>query len=536
MAKSTDLVFNPSKGIAGSPLSENAFSQCIDNDSKNGIAKVNYETNQQSADLSTAYTWTLGGIEYVETSTATSWIDGVAVTLSSTGTLPTGWVAGTVYYLKDRSSVFTNYWSVHPTYDDAKNGTNGITTSGAGSGTFTVTPIKVENIKKFINNRCIDGQGNLWEVKSDGDFELLSKGSGSGNGYEEYKGYGYMFRGGDIDRILLTSGVVTVDWQTDSGDVSLVGQDDVMYIGIGNLVRSYDGTTFTSTALDLPEGESINCMAELGRFLALGTNQNKIYLWDRVGTTFELPISTQGAPQMLIPADNLLYFPIDNGDLYVTNGSSAQLVREFPEHVLDQDFPSFSLQPNAWRVEGREIYIGYGSTSTTSPVGIYQYSLKDGDFKLAYIASSGAKGGSSADRIRVDAIQDSKYGTFYIGFTQNGTTYFVDRTSITSRYTGYKGIVYSPFVKVGRKYTPFAYKHTEVSLSEKLKTGQAVRVSYRTDLSGNWITIGTFDTVNQISKVLDKTIHNLEYIQVRAELDTNNDTYSPNLVEIRMYE
>ena len=531
-----DLIFNPSMGISNSPLSENAYSQCIDNDSAKGIAKVNYETDLQSGVTNTAYTWTLQGVTDIETSSATSWVDGVAVQFTTTGTLPTGVSLATTYYLKDNSGVAPNYWEVYATYDNAKNGTSQINMSG-GSGTHTVTPIQMTNIVKFINNRAIDGEGNFWQFVTDGDWELLTKGSGSGVGFEEYDGKAYLFRGGsNIDQFTIATDTLNAGWQSSSGGVSLIGQDDTMYIGRGNLVRSWDGTTFTASALDLPEGESINCIGEIGRFLALGTNQNKIYLWDRVSTTFELPISTVGAPQMLIPANNLLYFVNDSGDIYVTNGSSASLVKEFPRHILDKDFPSFVLNANAWRVEDREIYIGYGSSTTTSPMGVYQYSLEDGDFKLAYIISTGAKGGSGADRTRIDAIQSGIYGTFLIGWTQAGTTYGVDRTSITKRYTGYKAIVYSPFYKVGTKYNPKAYKHTEISLSEKLKTGQGVRVSYRTDLSGSWTTIGTFDTVDKISDVLDKTIHNLEYVQIRAELTTNQDTYTPNLAEIRLYE
>jgi hypothetical protein len=533
MAK--DLIFNPSKGISNSPLSENAFSQCIDNDSENGIAKVNYETDKQTVDLSTGYTFTADtGTELLTVSTATEWTTGTAVQFTTSGTLPNPLATSTVYYL--RKATTTTFY-VHTTFDDAINATSTVNLTTTGSGTHTTTPIEVENIKKFIGSYALDAQGNFWKIVSDGVWELLSKGSGSGNTLEQYKNYIYLCRGGDIDRWLISTETLTASWQTDSATNAIVGQDDVLYFAAGNELRSWDDSTFTSSALDLPEGETITAIAELGRFLAMGTNQNKIFLWDRVSTTFELPISTQGDIEMLIPANNLLYFVIDSGDLYVTNGSSAELVKEFPRHILtNKEYPSFQFQKYGWRVQNRDIYIGYGSTSTVQPMGIYQYSLEDGDFKLAYTVSADTGEETSANKMRIDALQDSKYGAFFIGATRGGSTYLVDRVSLTKRYTSYRAEVRSPFYKVGKRYQTTTYKHTEVSLSEKLKTGQGIRVSYRTDLSASWTTIGTFSTVNKISTVLDKTINNLEYIQLRAELTTNQDEFTPKLLEIRLYD
>jgi hypothetical protein len=537
MAKPEDLIFNPSKGISNSPLGENAFSQCVDNDTVNGVARVNFQLETQTIDTATAYAFTSGGVEYVALSETAEWKDGVAVKLSSTGSLPAGWVAGTVYYLKDRSDISAGYWSVHPTYDDAISNTNQINSSSAGSGTFTVTPIEIEDIIKFQNNRAIDSNGNLWEYKNVGNWELLSEGSGTGVGMEKYGAYVYLFRGGGIDRYNISSGVTTADWQTDTGGVSVLdGNNGFMYIGVGNIIRSYDGSTYNATALTLPTEYSIKSISTLGRFLSIGLRQNKILLWDRVTTaTIEQPVTTQGSVEMLIPADNLNYFVIDSGDIYVTNGSTASLIKEFPRHILaSKEQPSFVFYPNAWRVQEREIYIGYGSTSSgSSPMGVYQYSLEDGDFKLAYTVSGGATG--ETDKVQIKALQNSDDGIFFVS-SLDGTTNITDRVSLSKRYTGYKTIIQDAYRRVGKKRQEKTFKHTEVTLSEKLNTGQGVRVSYRTDLSESFIEIGTFNTVNKKSHIFDKSITDLEFIQLQAEITTNNDALTPNLVEIRMYE
>ena len=414
------------------------------------MARVNFQTETQVIDTSTAYTFTRGGVEYVALAVTAEWNNGVAVTLSSTGDLPTGWSAGTVYYLRDKSSVYAGYWSVHATYDYAVAGTNQINSSDAGSGTFTVTPTEIKNIKKFQSNRAVDSHGNLWERHGEGNWELLSAGAGSGVGMEKYGDHVYIFRGGDIDRYKISDGTVTAGWQSDTGGVSVVDADNYMYVGVGNVIRSYDGTTYNASALTLPSEYSIKSLGLIGRFLAIGLRDNKILLWDKIAVeSIQEPISTQGEVEMLIPADGLLYFVVDSGDIYVTNGSTASLVKEFPRHILGKkDFPSLTFSPNAWRVQGREINIGYGSTTNGSgPLGVYQYNLKDGDFKLAYILSSGETG--ETDKVRIDAIQNSDTGIFLIGGTQAGSTYEIDRVSITKRYTGYEAVVYSPLYKVG---------------------------------------------------------------------------------------
>lgn len=58
------------------------------------------------------------------------------IVFSTTGTLPTGIVAGTTYYPRDGADA--NKFTIYPTKADALAGTNQVTFSGAGSGTHTV--------------------------------------------------------------------------------------------------------------------------------------------------------------------------------------------------------------------------------------------------------------------------------------------------------------------------------------------------------------------------------------------------------------
>jgi hypothetical protein len=68
--------------------------------------------------------------------------DGIAFTYSSTGTAATGLTTGTTYYLR---YVDDNQLSLHPTVDDAKEGTNKIIVPNSGSGTQTLTDAYLDN-------------------------------------------------------------------------------------------------------------------------------------------------------------------------------------------------------------------------------------------------------------------------------------------------------------------------------------------------------------------------------------------------------
>jgi len=91
----------------------------------------------------------------------------------------------------------------------------------------------------------------------------------------------------------------------------LYGQDDIVYITGGPNVMSMTFTasgvagveptvSFNESALDLPAGHYAVTLAEIGKFLAIGTqtgsswvgqsNEGRIYTWDRVSASVRLPI------------------------------------------------------------------------------------------------------------------------------------------------------------------------------------------------------------------------------------------------------
>lgn len=539
-----DVIFQPHKSIADSPLLENQRSVAIDNTTEAGTAKVRFQTELTNS-LSGNETFTeVTGLDRIVMDSSVDWnTTGVAVQFTTTGTLPAGLSLLTTYWLRALSdTIFT----VHTTYADAIANTNLVDITSGGSGTHTTTVIEVGETVKIKQGFMIDTTGNFWQFTSP-LWRLMSSGSGAGVGFELWQDFGFLFRGGDIDTIDLSDDAVTVDWQTDPGGPSLVGQDDKIYIASGSVVRSIargsgsfnpsvGGTyAYSSSAIDFPDEQTTTTIAELGRYLAVGTRDGNIYFWDRSSDSFELPQHVPGIVEMLISVNNLLYVVITTGDIYVSSISNTQLVKKFPLHSIDgRNSPSFTFNPDAFRVEGTDIFIGYGTTTgAVDPIGVYRLGLATGDFDLAYVISTGATGGSSATRVKIDALESDTTRSFYIAWTQGGSTNGVDKVSISSKYTGFTAYAQSQMFRVGSTTLPRTLRKFDIVLGKPLTSAQGVRLSYRVNLNDSWIEIGTFDTINKSSKTLFRTIPRLVDIQFKAEITTDNDDSSPQVLEIR---
>lgn len=528
-----DLVFYPHKQIAKSPLEENAYSQCVNVSSNRGLAGVNFASEALSITYDTSFTFTVN-LGYIVIDTNNNWITGTPIMVSSAGTLPAGLSASTVYYLRANTA---GTFYLHSSFDGAQNNTGLVSWGDAGTGVHTATVINLKKVMQVDFGFIMDEEGNVWRDDNYPALKLVAKGITGGNAGHGLKRYGlyiYLFRA-ELDRYQFVTQTLDTSFQTDQITTSIHSiDDDTLYMGYGSNIASYDGSTYNATALDLPTNVSISALAEIGAYLVIGTDQNKLYLWDKNFTTFETPINLPGGVKMLIPINNLVYVVLDNGDIYVTNGTSASQVAEFPKHILNnKEYPSFIFSPNGYRVEDNSILIAFGSTDNVSPIGIYELDLRTNEFKLSHISSSGQIGG---DDTKVEITCISLGTAAYFGWqtynTTDGYTYGLDVISTTDRYP--QAVVYSPFYKLGTNRLPATVRHFDISLAEKLRTGQSVSLYYRTDLSGNFVLIGTFDDVSKISTTLDKAI-TVESLQIKMEINTNEDTYSPYVREVRIY-
>lgn len=124
---------------------------------------------------------------------------------------------------------------------------------------------------------------------------------------------------------------------------SLVSLDDFIYYANGNSVGSIqevageifnpaiDTTYYINTdALDLPLSTKITSLADVGNYLAIGTDTGKIYFWDRTSDSFTIPVNIGESIASMKSKNNVLYIATQKaGNVYLANLSSYEKNRSF---------------------------------------------------------------------------------------------------------------------------------------------------------------------------------------------------------------
>lgn len=114
---------------------------------------------------------------------------------------------------------------------------------------------------------------------------------------------------------------------------------DTMYWANGNSIASLqergaqdtfdptDSDTYTLLidALDLPVSTKITALADIGTYMAIGTESGKIFFWDLQSDSFEIPVNIGEPIGAMNSKNNLLYITSQKaGNVYIANLSSYQ--------------------------------------------------------------------------------------------------------------------------------------------------------------------------------------------------------------------
>lgn len=349
----------------------------------------------------------------------------------------------------------------------------------------------------------------------------------------------------------------------------IVGQDDIIYIANGNSIATLTSftagspptATLTTSALDLPEGVYIVTFAELGKYLMIGTcgastwatrnNYKKasIYIWDRVSTSFNLPIQiNENSIQQMFSDNNKLYVVAGiKGNLYVTDSTNYYLLRKIPWNADRPPSAFCQFYPNAIGMNNNGNLL-IGSSTYTDPYvtgdgaskhGIYEIELKSGAYHsvLKTIPDNGDTGESSA--LYIGCINPDADDTTIFGW-QSGSTYGLDTTD-TKAYTSYKAVIESMLKQVGTRLNQKTYQNLEFTLQKPLVSTQSIRISYRINGASSYTTIGTFDyatlgaVMSHNSKAL---IADAENLQLKIELTQDTSAtigQNINLMNVKVW-
>lgn len=345
----------------------------------------------------------------------------------------------------------------------------------------------------------------------------------------------------------------------------LKGQDGYVYftngryIGKITAISETAGTvtvTSTSNALDLTAQVYATTLAELGSDLIIGTQKGinstakidflyaSLFRWDRTSASFRLPIYVnEFGINAMASKNNLVYFSAGVwGNIYVTDGTSVQLVKRIP-YTSDKGYgATCDVMYNALTFNQRgNLLVGVSTNSdntpnTTSQMGIYEIQLSQGyPAVLAYMGVGGQIGQNDAvifGFVRPVGVTSVRYGA-------RDSYTSVDRIMISSsgKVTNGRAEFSSPLYIVGDRLNRKSYQNLTITLSEPtLQTGDLISIYYRKNIKGAWTSIvdRTITDPFEISYTTKALIADAEMVQIKISLTPSGTSSTQNIKLLRL--
>lgn len=575
------------KGISDDPFTGMANMRGVNLITTPGEASVNFATYKVSNGSMT------GTITAVDTSTeiitATistgSVVTYTAVTFS--GSLPTGLVAGTVYWLVYNSSnSFTVYNNCY------LNGSPVNLTTSTTGGTFASVNIAYPKAVEKDFGFIMDYNGRVWSpnttiAPNEGSLLYTYMGntvSSSNNGYglqvlKNSAGTFYLlvFKDRAIDYTTIgdvrAGSFNTPSWvygwnlstggsgssnylNTGSGQYErkpLLAQDNVIYFCNGSYVgsiREKSGSTFdptsTSTyvynfsALAIPLTDTVQCMAELGTDLLVGGARNLIYPWDRLSTSYRFPIfcAENSINDMVTVNNNTYVFAGFRGRIFTTNGNSISFFKKIPDHISNTSDPTITItQPTYSK---NQIYFGvaYGTPSQGNSLSGNQYYGTWGiDIDTEALRGSYVQSTLNALPVKIFA---SNLLTAIAWYNYSDTTYGIDAVySLPYISTGagndYYTLIETELLPVGLYLNKRTFSNIEYKLTRNPSSTEKVKISQRSSLSDSYVQIGETTSTTNLSDVYTVNFENQQWLQLKIELrSTSASPTFTRLKEVRI--
>lgn len=569
------------KGVADNPFDGISDCRNLDITSVPGEASVAFSTSaltQPPTVVGLSFSVS-AATDVLTVSATTNWYNGMAITLASLMG-GTGLVISRPYWVGDLTpTTFKLYKNPSRNAGSLVN----VTLDGSGNldsytfgrpidstfdfDTYTTTSPILEYY--FI----LDTNGRVWWIDDTGGSltnNLIYIGNEqtltgtTGRGIQVFNGYLIVFRTTSMDALLTNLLASGTDLFSASGWIfgwssvnssaytprpTLVGQDNGLYFGnsgqLGSVLKvpgaTFDPTNITTwtyavNALDLPAGDDVVSLAELGVNLLVGGIRNYIYPWDRVSTSFTYPIllAESNVQKMVTVNTNTYIFVGNRGRIYLTNGSQAQLYKKVPDHISGTVEPYFT-----WKCAGfnrNNLVFGFAAGtnaggSNSQYGGLWAIDLDTNAIRLLNQLSYATYAGSPTTILR--RIGNVPGFGLYIGWDSGASTFGVDQTSSTP-YTGSQATIDSDLIPIGTFEKPRNATRVEYRLTRPLVSGESITIKTRlifdTTDTGYTTTL-TDSAVGAYSNSSPVNFSNAQWVQLQAVLTSTAS--SPSYVRLK---
>ena len=196
--------------------------------------------------------------------------------------------------------------------------------------------------------------GKIWKKTSADVYTLVATNAkGACIGALEYNGYIYYVGAGFVGRQSVAAAASEAswsshddDWQTlskaDAGFAPMAEMGNVLYIGNGSYIASFDGSTYQDAALDLPTQYRVSALFDNNVELIIGTyvgasssvkvNYCKIFKWDGSADSWNgSDVLYEAGVNAFIPADNQIFIQAGiYGSIYYYDGDIMIPFKKIP--------------------------------------------------------------------------------------------------------------------------------------------------------------------------------------------------------------
>lgn len=584
MAKDNSIVLaNPQRGIAPSPHLGVADIRNCDIYSEPGVLKINEKaqaiTNQQDVSTFTADAST----DVITTASNYSpdredpdapddeVVLGRAVTLTTTGTLPAGLALSTTYFLISVNGITT--FKLATTYALAAAGT-AVDITDTGTGTHTMSslemgiPVHETTDSETGFSFIVDNNGRVWYTPGSNVWRLLegnTRTGGTGNGIVSAYDHLFVFRDDEIDVMVISTKAWTNGWKAASD--GMVGttyhktfiKDDIIYFGNGRYVGTIEELTtfvpgtpatysFSATTLDLPKGYIVGPLAELGSKLwvaATRANLSRVFPWSTDPTESydgDFPVPGITVRDMLNVLNTVYIASGDDGCIYSSVGTAAYLFVKIPGHISGVPGTSSFAKITQLQYFHDRLYFGlnchfFNGATYEGASGVWSVVIATRKLTLENSISTTTYGSTSG--VEIPLLHKPTDNILHIGWSNlDNSTKGVDSLgSMIFRYVtaSYGSYIIFDLIRTGNIKNPFTPTEILFQLTQALVSSLGVRLSYRKNMSASFTTIGTFDftTIGGVlSWFADSNITLAEVVQIKAELTTSSQYYTPKLHSI----
>lgn len=431
----------------------------------------------------------------------------------------------------------------------------------------------------------LDASGQVWERSASsisGAWTFLSSsnsttGSSNLDGIVYWLGYLIKFRNQSID--YWNGSAWSAGWITSSGTVgdttyiatgvkhfAYVASNNQLYFTNGNFLgrifapdpdafapgtaSTYD---FNASILRIPVNDVALSLAEVGggnssqSTLLVGGALNAIYPWDKLSTSFGLPIYVAESyiGRMVSANQNAFIFPgrfAGRGNIYITNGSQADVFYKIPDYIFGQQDPYFFWGDAIFHRNNLVFGMIPISNTGTNPNSNSVWALRISDKVFRSISRITTATSKMLATVLIPIVSPNGSPLFppgfgyFIGWNDDSTGYGIGLTNTPAGTNSAGSSILTDLVEIGTYLEKKTYQNLEVKLRTPLESGESFTVTPIVDsVTGSALTFSQpTPTTGTISSVANVNFQGAQWLQFLVTQIGNSLTSGVRLYEIRI--